>query len=236
MGGQTTQVAADVIDYLQTQDTHSGLVEFPLVTIAYAQSLDGSIALRRGEPVTLSNEASLEITHHLRAWHDGIMVGIGTVLSDNPRLTARGVDGDQPCPIVVDTHLVLPAQAHLLEHPKPPIVFCGMHVAQDKRRLLEKRGCRIIPVAEDASGKLDLKHAMRELKEMGIHRVMVEGGTRLVYSLMNLGIADVLVLTMAMCFVGGLKILETPLADSRHFRVEGSAWVKGDLWLWGRLQ
>ncbi|KAJ1957451.1 2,5-diamino-6-(ribosylamino)-4(3H)-pyrimidinone 5'-phosphate reductase, partial [Dipsacomyces acuminosporus] len=95
----------------------------PRVTLTFAQSLDGKIA-RPGEQLLLSGARSMEMTHCLRTMHDGIMVGIGTVLCDNPRLSARLVPKDEqeavanPQPIVLDTHLRIPTQASLLTGPK----------------------------------------------------------------------------------------------------------------------
>ena len=75
----------------------------PFTTLAYAQSLDGSIAGQGGRPLSLSGASSLRLTHELRAAHDAILVGIGTVLSDNPLLNVRLVSGSDPQPIVADT-------------------------------------------------------------------------------------------------------------------------------------
>jgi len=75
----------------------------PLVTLSYAQSLDGCIAARPGQPLAVSGPLSLTLTHQLRAAHDAILVGIGTVLADNPRLTVRLVEGQHPQPVVVDS-------------------------------------------------------------------------------------------------------------------------------------
>src|SRR5512133_2370683 len=86
----------------------------PLVTLSYAQSLDGSLAAQRGTPLALSGPQSMELTHRLRAAQDAILVGIGTVLSDNPRLTVRLVEGSQPQPVILDSHLRFPLNANLL--------------------------------------------------------------------------------------------------------------------------
>src|SRR5690606_10285843 len=85
----------------------------PFVTLSYAQSLDGSIAIRSGEPLVLSGPESLCFTHHLRSIHDGILVGIGTVLSDDPQLTVRHCEGESPQPIVLDSQLRIPSTARL---------------------------------------------------------------------------------------------------------------------------
>ncbi|MGH9336192.1 MAG: RibD family protein, partial [Vicinamibacteria bacterium] len=88
----------------------------PFVTLAYAQSLDGSIAGEGNRPLSLSCERSQKLTHELRACHDAILVGIGTVLADNPRLIVRLVNGEDPRPIVVDSRLRIPRDARLLKN------------------------------------------------------------------------------------------------------------------------
>ncbi len=77
----------------------------PAITLSYAQSLDGSLTTRRGRPLALSGPESYQLTHHLRADHDAILVGIDTVLADDPRLTVRGVRGEAPQPVVLDSRL-----------------------------------------------------------------------------------------------------------------------------------
>ncbi len=90
----------------------------PLVTLSYAQDLDGSIAKRRGEPTSISGPESLEFTHRLRAAHDAILVGIGTVISDDPQLNVRFAKGNDPQIVVLDSQLRLPLQSKLLENSK----------------------------------------------------------------------------------------------------------------------
>src|SRR5437868_3803386 len=86
----------------------------PYVTIHYAQTLDGRIATCTGSSQWISGDASLTLAHELRAVHQAVMVGVGTVLADNPRLTVRLVPGRSPVRIVADSTLRLPAEAHVL--------------------------------------------------------------------------------------------------------------------------
>ncbi len=94
--------------------------ERPYVTLSYAQSLDGSITARRGEPLAISGPESLEMTHRLRAEHDAILVGIGTLLADDPRLSVRLVAGADPQPIIVDSRLRFPLNARILLDGRSP--------------------------------------------------------------------------------------------------------------------
>jgi GTP cyclohydrolase II len=177
----------------------------PLVTISFAQSLDGSIALHRKAPLAISGPESQEMTHRLRRWHDGIMVGINTLLADNPRLTVRLVDGPSPRPIVADTRLRFPASARLLENPNSVLIGTGPRHDVERRKELEDRNVEILEIPEDPNGGIDLKVFLRELKENGIDRLMVEGGARIICSFLRCRLADAAVVTVSPRWVGGLQ-------------------------------
>ena len=177
----------------------------PLVTISFAQSLDGSIALHRKAPLTISGPESQLMTHRLRSWHDGILVGINTLLADNPRLTVRLVDGPSPRPIVADTRLRFPPTARLLENPNPVIIGAGPEFDRDRRLELEEKGVEVLEVPEDPHGGIDLTVFLRRLKENGIDRLMVEGGARIICSFLRCRLADAAIVTVAPRWVGGLQ-------------------------------
>lgn len=186
----------------------------PLVTLAYAQSLDGCIAARRGQGLAISGPESLALTHHLRARHAAILVGIGTVLADDPQLTVRLAQGNSPLPVVLDSRLRLPLSARLLRREdQRPWIFCaspgndsGDMIAN--RTELEKRGARVLPVGQDAAGQLDLGQVLEALAQVGIASLMVEGGARVISRFLALGLVDEVMITTAPVWLGGLRAVE----------------------------
>ncbi|OGT70957.1 MAG: GTP cyclohydrolase [Gammaproteobacteria bacterium RIFCSPLOWO2_02_FULL_57_10] len=175
--------------------------ERPFVTLSYAQSLDGSITLRAGESLGLSGEESTRLTHHLRSLHDGILVGIGTVLADDPQLNVRQWTGPSPQPIVLDSHLRIPADARLCHiADKHCWVLTSRHSNSREQSDLD-----IITLAGDAEGRVCLHEALRELKRRGINSLMVEGGANVITAFLKEQLVDALVLTIAPTVVGGYK-------------------------------
>lgn len=179
--------------------------KLPKVTLSYAQSLDGSITLRRGQPLAISGHESMTLTHRLRADNDAILIGIGTALADNPQLTVRLVAGDNPQPIILDSTLRLSPAARLLSHPdRKPWLFCREDASPEKRAELEAAGARVFAVGVDENGRLNLKQVLQTLKQNGIDSVMVEGGSEVITSFLASQLVERVVLTIAPMFVGGL--------------------------------
>lgn len=124
----------------------------PAVTLAYAQSLDGCIAAARGTPTRLSGAESMRLTHELRARHDAILIGVNTVLADNPQLSTRLVPGPSPRPVVLDSRLRTPPSARLLRDtdggPRGAIIVCDLEEAESERaESLRAAGALILPVS-----------------------------------------------------------------------------------------
>lgn len=178
-------------------------VQRPFVTLSFAQSLDGSIALEPGRPLLLSGCESQAMTHRLRGWHDGILVGIGTVLSDDPQLTVRLVSGRDPQAIVVDSQLRMPLDARLLANDRKPWILASSTAAPGRRAALEARGARVIEVPRAVDG-LDLCILLSSLRQQGIERLMVEGGARILSAFLRARLADAAIVTIAPSWVGGL--------------------------------
>jgi 3,4-dihydroxy 2-butanone 4-phosphate synthase/GTP cyclohydrolase II len=207
----------------------------PSVTLAYAQSLDGSIALRKGEPVGLSGPQSLTMTHHLRAAHDAILVGIGTVLADNPRLTVRHASGKSPKPVVLDSQLRLPEGCRLRRAALPPWVLTSEDADPARAQRLLQEGGAVLPIPAAPKGGLDLSAAGRALRRGGIRCLMVEGGARVIESFLRERLVDQVVLTIAPCYLGGLQPAPH-LPKGKPVPIAAPRWRQfgQDLVLWGR--
>ncbi len=181
----------------------------PFVTLAYAQSLDGSIAGEGNRPLKLSSPSSLQLTHELRASHDAILVGIGTVLADNPRLNVRLASGEDPRPIVVDSRLRIPEDAHLLENGRGAWLATTEAAPATAEAELQSRGARVLRLRALENGWVDLEALLERLEQRGVRHVLVEGGARILTSFLESKVVDYLVVTVSPRFVGGVRPLES---------------------------
>ncbi|MBN2547733.1 MAG: RibD family protein [Anaerolineales bacterium] len=198
-----------VEDWLTQAGTHRQHYGRPLVSLCYAQSLDGSLTLRRGQPTALSGAESARLTHQLRAIHAAILVGVGTVLADDPRLTVRHVSGPDPQPVILDSRLRTPIEAKLIrQHPRPAWIAATEGAEPQKRSALEAAGARVLSLPAGREGRVSLCDLLDRLGEMGIDSLMVEGGAQVISSMLSQGLADQVILTVAPVFLGGLPAVE----------------------------
>jgi 3,4-dihydroxy 2-butanone 4-phosphate synthase/GTP cyclohydrolase II len=215
--GPVTWPADDVVLRLRTRLARrsSAPVGRPFVTLTYAQSLDGSIAAVRGRPLALSGREARVMTHRLRAEHGAILVGIGTVLSDDPRLTVRHVAGAHPRPIVLDSRLRTPTGAALLRHPTHRPVLATTAAADASREALcEAAGARVVRFPSDERGRVSLEAVVGWLGEEGVESLMVEGGARVITSFLRARLVDHVLLTVVSVFIGGVRAVG-PLGAGR---------------------
>jgi diaminohydroxyphosphoribosylaminopyrimidine deaminase/5-amino-6-(5-phosphoribosylamino)uracil reductase len=183
----------------------------PAFTLKAAITLDGKIATVTGESKWITGEAARADVMRLRATHDAVMVGIGTVLADDPQLTARVKGGRDPIRIVLDGELRTPPTAKLLDGAAPAapaqqprvIIVAGTHAPADREAALVARGADVWCVPNAANGRLDLDVLARMLGDSGITSVLVEGGGDVHASLLEQELADELVLYIAPKIVGG---------------------------------
>lgn len=177
------------------------------VTVNAAMTADGKIALRGATPFAISDAEDLKRVHQLRAKHDAILVGIGTVLADDPQLTARLAPGAKnPTRVVLDSRGRTPPNARVLDG------------AARTYLVTAKGNGRKLPNAETieaGEGRVDLRLALRELAARGIQTLLVEGGATVIGAFLRAGLVDEMFVYVAPVVVGGgaPSLVEGPGAE-----------------------
>lgn len=176
----------------------------PFITAKVAQSLDGRIASSTGHSQWISCDASLRFAHRLRSTHDGLMVGIGTIVQDDPQLTVRLTKGANPSRIIVDSKLKIPIEAKVFTNgdPQKTIVATTKRIDDAKVARVESMGAKILVIDEDEEGHVDLRELLHKLGEMQICSVLVEGGARLLTSFLRARLVDKFVIAIAPKIIG----------------------------------
>ena len=189
--------------------------KIPFVTAKFACSLDGKIATVGGESKWITSEESRKFSHHLRNIHDGIMVGIGTVLADNPNLTARIENGKNPVRIIIDSMARTPLESNVVrDGMAKTIIAVTKKAPPEKISALKNLGIEII---ETDGEKVDLKFLMEELARREITSVLLEGGGTLHFSMLKKNLVDKVCAFIAPKIIGGQNALTA---------VEGSGFEK----------
>ncbi|MEE2525024.1 RibD family protein [Hyphobacterium sp. HN65] len=175
------------------------------VTLKLATSLDGRIALSDGTSKWITGEKSREQVHRLRADHDVVLTGIGTVLADDPELTARlpGYDGGQPGRVIVDTRLRTPESARILDNGGPVLIMCGGDVPAHSRAALEARGATVETLNRFDGPSLSLKAVIERVRALGGERIMIEAGGKLAASAIRNDLVDRIEWFRAPILLGG---------------------------------
>ena len=181
----------------------------PFITVSYAQSLDGSIASKNRLPIQLSGPESAVLTHQIRAANDTILIGVGTLLADDPRLTVRLAEGSNPQPIVLDTHLRTPVSARLVtQSDLSPWIINSKDNHNDQMGALKNAGATPLPCSTGRDGKIDLHALMAMLAEMQVNSIMVEGGAKVITSFVHSRLIDQFIITVSPRLVGGLPVID----------------------------
>ncbi|MGN8833986.1 bifunctional diaminohydroxyphosphoribosylaminopyrimidine deaminase/5-amino-6-(5-phosphoribosylamino)uracil reductase RibD [Allisonella histaminiformans] len=175
----------------------------PFVLYKAAMSLDGKIACHTGESQWISSEKSREEVQRLRGILSGIMVGAGTVIADNPRLTCRMEEYENPARIIVDGKLRVPLESRIFHEPGRNIILTTSEASPEKKKALENLGVELIEADSEEPGKVDLKSAMLALGIKGIDGILLEGGPTLAASALEAGIIDAVRFYIAQKIIGG---------------------------------
>ena len=174
----------------------------PYVVLKYAQTLDGRIATRTGDSKWISGEPERRASHALRAACDAIMVGIRTVLADDPQLTVRLVPGASPLRVVLDSTLRVPCDAQILGDAASTLVVTTERSSIDRRRELSERGVGVRVVEPDPLRGVDLAAALSLLRSTGVRSLLVEGGAAVITSFLRARLADRVIVGIAPKIVG----------------------------------
>ncbi len=186
-------------------------------------TVDGKIATSSGDS-KISSRKDLVRVHKLRASVDAIVVGISTILADNPRLTVRLVKGKNPARVIVDSRGRIPLDSQIMRtaFKVKTIVAVTDKAPEEKLRELRDMGAEVLVISEGKKGRsaavphgVNLKLLFRKLENMGLKKILVEGGGELNWSLLHLWLVDELTITIAPKIAGGR--LATTLVEGDGF-------------------
>jgi diaminohydroxyphosphoribosylaminopyrimidine deaminase/5-amino-6-(5-phosphoribosylamino)uracil reductase len=217
----------------------------PYVVLKLGLSLDGRIASRTGASKWVTGPEARARVHLLRSQHDAVVVGIGTAMADDPRLTVRDAPGQSPLRVVFDTKLRLPVAGRLVQTARevPTWVICTTDAPSSNEEALIERGVEVLRAPPSAEGRIDPLGALQMLAARGIVTVMVEGGAELAGSLLAAAVIDELHCFIAPILLGprgrpGAVDWAGPATPAEAPSIDEPQWeVCGvDAHVWGRLK
>jgi len=194
------------------------------ISLCFAQTLNGGMA------GLISGSESMQMTHFLRSRHNGIMVGVDTIIADNARLTCRLVNGPDPIPVILDSKLRIPLESHIANRPGA-IVFKEENYNSEKEKILSERGVQVISSRRNAYG-LDLNSIARILKERRMSNLMVEGGGKVLQSFVEQDLIDNCFITVGASYQDSpirVRDMSLRLPKARTFQLGDDAFL-----IWSR--
>ncbi|WP_266077414.1 2,5-diamino-6-(ribosylamino)-4(3H)-pyrimidinone 5'-phosphate reductase [Haladaptatus caseinilyticus] len=184
------------------------------VVVNAAMSADGKLSSRRREQVAISGPDDFDRMDTLRVESDAIVVGVGTVLADDPSLTADG--GTNPLRVVADSRARTPTDARILDDRADTVVFVSESASDERIGKLRDAGGKVVVAGDE---RVSLETAFSDLESRGVEQVMVEGGGELIFSLFADGLVDELRLYVGSLIIGGRDA--PTLADGEGFVARG---------------
>lgn len=171
----------------------------PFITLKIAQTLDGKIATSEGHSRWITSTSSRRRVHHMRKECDAVLIGIGTVIQDDPLLNVRWTSGASPKRVILDSKLCISLDARILHHPdvKDTIIVTTAHASGEALSTLRKTGASVWVLEEDVTGKVSLPSLWRRMASEGLCNVLVEGGKTVFSSLLRAGDVDRIVVFIA---------------------------------------
>ncbi len=176
----------------------------PYVILKWAMTLDGKIATSNGDSKWITGEDSRTYVHKLRSSVSGIMVGVNTVIKDDPSLNVRLCSGKSPIPIILDTHCRIPLHSKVLNGEVKPIIYTSEKAESDKVSVLQAMGVDVI-VGPIKNGKMDTEFLMKSLGSMNINSILIEGGGEVAYSFLEGKLVDEVLAFISPKIIGGIN-------------------------------
>ncbi|HCF99951.1 MAG TPA: 5-amino-6-(5-phosphoribosylamino)uracil reductase [Chloroflexi bacterium] len=214
--------------------SNNGVSTGPRVTLKIAQTLDGRVATRTGDSRWITGDEARAEAHRLRAENDAVLVGIGTVVADDPELTVRHVEGKNPLRVILDSRLSIRRNAKVLRTEEAATVIATIASSDSaRRRLIERSGATIL-VAGDEDGHVSLSDLLSQLATMGVSRLLVEGGPTVATEFLKQRLVDHVVALIAPAILGaGIDAVQdlgaTRVAERIRLEVESIETLGVDL-------
>ena len=203
-----TGVQEEACRKLNLAYVHHRTTGLPLVTLKFAQSLDGRIATVTGNSAWISSPLSRKLAHRLRARNDAVLTGAGTILADNPALTVRHVRGRNPLRVIVDATLKTPFDATVfIDRQAPTLVATTSYADLEKVKSLREHGIEVLELTAVENGMVDLEALLKVLGERDVTSLLVEGGSKIITSFIKQNLADRFTAIVAPLIIG--KGIET---------------------------
>lgn len=203
--GEEAEAAGELYEAF-AKHVNTGL---PFVTAKFAMSLDGKIATQSGDSRWITGTESRDMVQRLRRESDAVMVGINTVLADDPQLTARDTQGEplarQPLRVVLDSQCRTPPDARLLREPGRTLIVTAENSTGQRAGRLKEAGAEVLQLASTPDGRIDLNQVMAALGQRNVVSLLVEAGGTLQGSLFDAGLVDKVMAFIAPVIIGGIQ-------------------------------
>lgn len=197
-------------DYRKEIRSKFSRTHLPFVTVKYAQTLDGKIATRTGDSRWISSPSSRRLAHRLRSIHQAVLVGVNTIIQDDPQLNVRLVKGKNPIRIVVDSRFRSPLQAKAFKRGTKTMLAVTPKANKRRIRDFEKKGVEILILKKNKTGQVDLEDLLRKLGERNVRSLLVEGGSKIITSFLKQKLVDRMVIVIAPLIIGkGIRGIES---------------------------
>jgi 3,4-dihydroxy 2-butanone 4-phosphate synthase/GTP cyclohydrolase II len=213
-GNTLEELPAAPLDVGHLLGAQRPLADRPNIVLKYAQTMDGRIATRTGDARWISGEPERRVAHAMRAGCDAVLVGARTMLQDDPQLTVRMVPGASPMRVVLDSTLRTPLTAKVLSDDAATLILCRPDADSARRLELTASGVMVRDVAGGPEG-LRITEVLRLLRSLGVSSLLVEGGGRVITSMLRAGAVDRVVVSVSPTIIGAGVDAVGPLGVGR---------------------